>query len=186
MNEIIHAPWPWYVAGPMITLVMVLMFFFGKTFGVSSTLKTICTIGGADKLSDYFKFEWKATTWNIVFVAGAFLGGFIASNFMAPEQAIALNPDTIDALKMYGDPNPGTTFIPEVIFSWENLFTLQGFIFMVVGGFFVGFGTRYAEGCTSGHAISGLSNLQWPSLVAVVGFFIGGLTVTHLLLPYIL
>ncbi|MFT7197271.1 MAG: putative membrane protein YedE/YeeE [Marinoscillum sp.] len=186
MDEIIHAPWPWFVAGPMITLVMVLMYFFGKTFGVSSTLKTICAIGGADKLSDYFKFDWKATTWNIVFVAGAFLGGFIASNFMAPELAIALNPDTIDALKIYGDPNPGASFIPETIFSWENLFTMQGFIFIIVGGFLVGFGTRYAEGCTSGHAISGLSNLQWPSLVAVVGFFIGGLTVTHLLLPYIL
>ena len=56
---------------------------------------------------------------------------------------------------------------------------------LAVGGFLVGFGTRYAGGCTSGHAISGLSNLQLPSLVAVIGFFIGGLVMTHLIFPYL-
>lgn len=47
----------------------------------------------------------------------------------------------------------------------------------------MGFGARWAGGCTSGHAISGLSNLQLPSLVAVLGFFAGGLLMTHLLFP---
>jgi uncharacterized membrane protein YedE/YeeE len=54
---------------------------------------------------------------------------------------------------------------------------------MVIGGFLVGFGTRYAGGCTSGHAISGLSNLQFASLIATIGFFAGGLIATHLLYP---
>ena len=186
MNDIIHAPWAWYVAGPMITLIMVLMFFFGKTFGVSSTLKTICSIGGAGKLGDYFNIDWKSTSWNLLFVLGALIGGFIAANYMSPEQAIDLSESTILSLQELGITNPGADFLPKSIFSWENLMSTQGLIFMVLGGFLVGFGTRYAEGCTSGHAITGLSDLQWPSLVAVVGFFIGGLAVTHFLLPIIL
>ncbi len=105
---------------------------------------------------------------------------------MAPEQAIALNPATVASLQTYGIDNAGAEFLPREIFNLQNLLTGQGLIFMVLGGFMVGFGTRYADGCTSGHAISGLSNLQWPSLVAVVGFFIGGLIVTHLILPGVL
>jgi len=186
MKELITAPWPWYVAGPLITLVMVLMLLFGKSFGISSTLKTVCSIGGAGRWSDFFRFDWKSASWNLFFAAGAILGGYIASTFMAPEQAIALNPATVASLQTYGIDNAGTEFLPREIFNLQNLLTGQGLIFMVLGGFMVGFGTRYADGCTSGHAISGLSNLQWPSLVAVVGFFIGGLIVTHLILPSVL
>ncbi|MFH6982510.1 YeeE/YedE family protein [Marinoscillum luteum] len=186
MKELITAPWPWYVAGPLITLVMVLMLLFGKSFGISSTLKTVCSIGGAGRWSDFFRFDWKSASWNLFFAAGAILGGYIASTFMAPERAIALNPATVASLQTYGIDNAGTEFLPREIFNLQNLLTGQGLIFMVLGGFMVGFGTRYADGCTSGHAISGLSNLQWPSLVAVVGFFIGGLIVTHLILPSVL
>ena len=75
---------------------------------------------------------------------------------------------------------------PMSIFRWPNLFTLKGFIVIVGGGFLVGFGARWAGGCTSGHAISGLSNFQIPSLIAVIGFFIGGLLMTHIILPFIL
>jgi len=174
------------VAGPLITLVMVLMLLFGKSFGISSTLKTVCSIGGAGRWSDFFRFDWKSASWNLFFAAGAILGGYIASTFMAPERAIALNPATVASLQTYGIDNAGTEFLPREIFNLQNLLTGQGLIFMVLGGFMVGFGTRYADGCTSGHAISGLSNLQWPSLVAVVGFFIGGLIVTHLILPSVL
>lgn len=186
MKELINAPWPWYVAGPLITLIMVLMLFFGRTFGISSTLRTVCSIGGAGKLSDFFRFDWKDASWNLFFAAGAIIGGYIASNYLMPDQAIALNPDTIAALKSAGISNPGADFLPGEIFSFENLLTGQGLLFMVLGGFMVGFGTRYAGGCTSGHAISGLSNLQLPSLVATIGFFIGGLIVTHFVLPYVL
>lgn len=184
--EWIKSPWPWYVAGPLITFIMVLMLYFGKSFGISSTLRTVCTIGGAGKFSEFFKIDWKAQIWNLFFVVGALAGGFIASHFMTADQAIDLNINTSASLVKSGILNPGADYVPISIFNWDNLFTLQGFVFMVVGGFMVGFGTRYAGGCTSGHAISGLSNLQFPSLIAVIGFFIGGLFVTHIILPLLL
>ncbi|GAB3812485.1 YeeE/YedE family protein [Pontibacter rugosus] len=179
-------PWPWYVAGPMITLVMVLLLLTGKSFGVSDTLRTTCAMGGAGKVSDFFNFDWKKQVWNLVFVLGAVVGGFIAATWLQQPNPIPLAQDTVQELQRLGISNPGASYLPEDIFSWESLFTLRGFILLVVGGFLVGFGTRYAGGCTSGHAISGLSNLQLPSLIAVVGFFIGGLLMTHLLLPFIL
>ena len=184
--DILSAPWPWYVAGPMITVIMVMIFFFGKSFGISSTLKTICSIGGAGRVSDFFKIDWRSAVWNLFFVVGCIIGGYIAAEFMSPDQAINLNPKTIASLEAKGITNPGASYLPTAIFSWDNLLKGQGLIFMVLGGLLVGFGTRYADGCTSGHAITGLSNLQWPSLVAVIGFFIGGLIVTHLVLPVIL
>lgn len=184
--DFIIQPWPWYVAGPMISLVMVFMLLFGKSFGVSSTLKTVCSIGGAGRLSDFFRFDWKSATWNLFFVGGSVIGGFIASEYLSPSQAVDLSEQTIASLKAVGIASPGAEYLPTSIFNWDNLFRPQGLIFMVLGGILVGFGTRYADGCTSGHAISGLSNLQWPSLVAVIGFFIGGLIVTHLLLPVLL
>ncbi|MEQ8239558.1 MAG: YeeE/YedE thiosulfate transporter family protein [Cyclobacteriaceae bacterium] len=182
----ITSPWPWYVAGPMITLIMAILLFFGKQFGISSTLRTVCSIGGAGKWSEFFRFDWKSAIWNIFFAVGCVIGGFIANQYMMPETAIDLSEKTIRSLEGYGFVAPGKSFVPESIFSFSNLATFQGFIFMILGGFMVGFGTRYAGGCTSGHAISGLSNLQWPSLIAVVGFFIGGLLITHLILPFLL
>ncbi|CAN0322615.1 unnamed protein product, partial [Chrysoparadoxa australica] len=160
--------------------------YYGKSFGISSTLRTVCTIGGAGKFSEFFRIDWKEQVWNLFFVVGALIGGYIASHYMTSNQAIDLSASTTAALMKVGMLNPGGEYVPTTIFNWENLFTLQGFIFMVVGGFMVGFGTRYADGCTSGHAISGLSNLQFPSLIAVVGFFLGGLFVTHLILPILL
>lgn len=41
---------------------------------------------------------------------------------------------------------------------------------LLVGGFFVGYGARLGNGCTSGHGICGLGSLQWPSLLAVLTF----------------
>jgi len=185
MNWITN-PWPWYIAGPMITLVMAMLIFFGKQFGISSTLRTVCAIGGAGKWSEFFRFDWKNMLWNLFFAAGCIIGGYIANTYMSADIVIDLSDKTIASLESYGFERPGKTFLPENIFSLSNLGTVQGFTFMIIGGILVGFGTRYAGGCTSGHAISGLSNLQLPSLIAVVGFFIGGLIVTHLLLPYLL
>lgn len=186
MLEFIRQPWPWYVAGPLIALTMFLLLFFGKSFGVSSTLRTTCAIGGADKISDFFDFNWKSQVWNLVFVGGMILGGFIAATWLQQPDPIPLAQDTVQKLQELGISNPGDDYLPEEIFSWEGLFTLRGFILIVVGGFLVGFGARYAGGCTSGHAISGLSDLQLPSLIAVIGFFIGGLLMTYLFLPLIL
>ncbi len=184
MIEFIKQPWPWYVAGPMIALVLFLLLHAGKRFGISSSLETVCTLGGAGKLSDYFKVDWRNRSWLILFVVGSIIGGFLTSQFLQNPEPIDLSASTIADLQGLGLGYDGN-YVPEQIFSWQNLFSLQGLIFMVIGGFLIGFGTRYAGGCTSGHAISGLSDLQLPSLVATIGFFIGGLITTHLLLPII-
>jgi uncharacterized membrane protein YedE/YeeE len=182
----IYEPWPWYVAGPGIVLVMSLLIYFGKTFGVSSNLRTLCSIAGAGKAVEFFKFDWKKQSWNLVFVFGSVIGGFIAHNYMTPDHSIALNPETISSLQDLGFKSIGASYAPDELFGLEVLSTWQGWLFLLVGGLLIGFGTRYAGGCTSGHAISGLSNLQFPSLIAVIGFFIGGLIMTFLVLPTLL
>ncbi len=183
--EWIKEPWPWYVGGPLIALIMGLLLYFNKVFGISSTMRSICSISGAGTLSEFFRYNWKAHVWNLVFAVGAIIGGFLATTFMMKDRAVVLNEKTVASLKKAGLTNIGDDYLPD-IFNFTNLATTQGVIFMVIGGFMVGFGTRYAGGCTSGHAISGLSNLQLPSLIAVIGFFIGGLFVTHLIIPHIL
>ncbi len=182
----IYEPWPWYVAGPVIALVMTLLLLFGKSFGVSANLRTVCSIAGAGKLADFFRFDWKKQIWNLVFVFGAVLGGFFAHQYMTKSHTIDLNPATVENLEELGVKNAGQSYAPEGIFGLEALDSWQGWLFLIIGGILVGFGTRYAGGCTSGHAISGLSNLQLPSLIAVIGFFIGGLVMTYLILPYII
>ncbi|MEA1784652.1 YeeE/YedE thiosulfate transporter family protein [Arenibacter sp. GZD96] len=183
--EVILQPWPWYVTGPLISLVMLLLVYFGKTFGMSSNLKTLCSIAGADKFSDFFKFDWKANRWNLAVVIGAIIGGFIGVFFLSDGATIALNPETVDDLQAMGFTNVGASLLPEEIYGWDSVLTLKGISILLLAGFLIGFGTRYADGCTSGHAITGLSNLQLPSLIAVIGFFIGGLVMTHFLLPLI-
>ena len=186
MVEFISQPWPWFVSGPLISLIMFFLLYFGKAFGVSSNLRTLCAIGGAGKINDFFDFNWKDQLWNLIFIAGAATGGYIATHFLSNENPIDLAPIAIEELKALGIENAGEGYLPQSLFSFEALFTLRGFIMLVGGGFLVGFGTRYAGGCTSGHAISGLSDLQLPSLIAVIGFFIGGLIMTYFILPHIL
>lgn len=186
MMNYLTQPWEWYVIGPLITLIMLSMFYFGKSFGVSSNLRTICAIGGAGKVADFFKFDWKKQIWNLVFIAGSVIGGYIAKNYFMDYDTIAISQKTIDDLQALGVNTLGEGIAPSSIFSWDNLFTTRTLVMLVLGGFFVGFGTRYAGGCTSGHAITGLSNLQLPSLIAVIGFFIGGLIMTWGVLPYVL
>lgn len=178
-------PWPWYVSGPLISLVMVLLLYRGKTFGMSSNLKTMCTMVGADKFSDFFKINWKDYTWNLFVVAGAIIGGFIGNQFLSNDSITDLNPTTITELQNFGFKNIGANLVPTELYDWEAITSFKGLILLIIGGLLVGFGTRYADGCTSGHAISGLSSLQKPSLIAVIGFFIGGLIMTNLILPLI-
>lgn len=181
--QFIQQAWPWYVSGPLIALVMALLVFFGKTFGMSSNLRTLCTIGGAGKYASFFRFDWKAQKWNLTVVLGAIIGGFIAVRFLSDGTPLDLNPETISDLNTLGFENVGATLLPTEIYGWDHVLTLKGMSVLIIAGFLVGFGTRYAGGCTSGHAITGLSNLQWPSLIAVIGFFIGGLLMTHFILP---
>lgn len=164
---------------------MFLLIYFGKNFGLSNNLRTMCAIGGAGKATTFFDFDWRSQTWNLVFVLGAIIGGFITANFLMNDQQIALSQNTIVKLEQLGFENPGEQYLPAEIFSPEQLNTVGGMAIFIIAGFLVGFGARYAGGCTSGHAISGLSDLQVPSLIAVVGFFIGGLIMTHLIFPVI-
>ncbi|QWX82830.1 YeeE/YedE family protein [Cellulophaga sp. HaHaR_3_176] len=183
--DFILDPWPWYVSGPLIALILLILVLFGKTFGMSSNLRTLCAIGGADKYSDFFKFDWKSQRWNLVVVLGAIIGGYIATFFLSSNAPIDLSSETISDLSKLGFNNAGQTLLPPEIYSWENILSIKGMLIIIIAGFLVGFGTRYAGGCTSGHAITGLSNLQIPSLIAVIGFFIGGLIMTHFILPLI-
>ncbi|WP_431135700.1 YeeE/YedE family protein [Psychroserpens mesophilus] len=183
--EYLLQPWPWYVSGPLIAFIMFFLIYFGKTFGMSSNLRTLCAIGGAGKKVNFFDFDWKAERWNLIVVIGAVIGGFIAHHFLSVPTNIDLNPQTIENLSLLGFENAGQSLLPAELYSWDAVLSLKGISILLVGGFLVGFGTRYAGGCTSGHAITGLSTLQRPSLIAVVGFFIGGLIMIHLLFPII-
>ncbi len=181
----IFEPWPWYIAGPMIALIMFLLIMVGKNFGMSSNLRTLCTLCGADKKVDFFKFDWKAQRWNLIVVLGAIIGGYIGANFLSTDAVVAIHPDTITHLNTLGFESAGTTYMPTELFDMAAFTNPKSLVILIVGGFLVGFGARYAGGCTSGHAISGLSNLQLPSLIAVIGFFIGGLAMIHFIFPLI-
>lgn len=182
--ELIRQPWPWYVAGPLIGLTVPTLLLIGnKSFGISSSLRHICAACFPANIS-FFKYDWKKEIWNLVFVLGVFFGGMIATNFMENPNAFQLSASTMADLRALGIQD-FSGLMPADLFSMEALFSLKGFIFFVLGGFMVGFGTRYAGGCTSGHAIMGLSNLQVPSLIATCCFMVGGFVMTHLLLPFI-
>jgi uncharacterized membrane protein YedE/YeeE len=185
MLEFISQPWTWWVSGALIASIMFLLIFFGQSFGFSSNLRTICAASGGGKFVKFFDFNWRSQIWNLVFLLGAILGGFIAKQFLSDGQPVAISQNTINDLAKLGIAAP-VSAQPAELFSLEALFTLKGFLILALGGLMVGFGSRYAGGCTSGHAISGLSDLQLPSLIAVIGFFIGGLIMTFVLLPLIL
>ncbi len=181
----LYQPWPWYVAGPLIAIIMALLILMGKRFGMSSNLETLCSIGGAGKYSDYFKVDIKSKRWNLLVVLGCVIGGFVGANVLSPNPAVDISDDTVAKLNELGFESAGKSYLPTELFALESLSDPKVWAILLVAGFLVGFGTRYAGGCTSGHAISGLSNLQRPSLIAVIGFFVGGLIMVHLLFPLI-
>lgn len=181
----IYEPWPWYVTGPLIALTMFVLLIVGKQFGMSSNLRTACAAIGAGKASDFFKFDWKAERWNLMVVLGAVIGGFIAASYLS-DNTVEINPEIAQQLSEdYNIISAGEAYLPPEIFATEALSDPFKLAILLIGGLLVGFGARYAGGCTSGHAISGLSNLQLPSLIAVIGFFIGGLVMVHFLYPLI-
>lgn len=181
----IMQPWPWYVSGAAIALVMLLLLLVGKNFGMSSNLRTFCTMCGAGKSNEFFRFDWKEQQWNLIVVLGAIIGGYIAAHHLTADRAVDINPDTVAELQTLGFESAGTEYLPDELYSINSLSNPKTIGLLALGGFLVGFGARYAGGCTSGHAISGLSNLQWPSLLAVIGFFAGGLLMIYLLFPLI-
>ena len=185
MLEFIQQPWTWWVSGALIAGIMFTLLFFGQSFGFSSNLRTLCSVAGGGKFVKFFDFNWRSQMWNLVFLIGAVLGGFITAQFLSDGKPVQISQNTINDLATLNIAAP-TSLQPNELFSVESIFTLKGFLILAIGGLMVGFGSRYAGGCTSGHAISGLSDLQLPSLIAVIGFFIGGLLMTFMLLPLIL
>ncbi|WP_019986614.1 YeeE/YedE family protein [Rudanella lutea] len=183
--ELIRKPWPWYVAGPLIGLtVPVLLLIGNKSFGISSSLRHICAACIPAGIP-FFQYNWKREMWNLFFVAGVLLGGLVATQWLANPDTIVIASATMADLRALGITD-FSGLMPAELFSTATLFSLKGFVFFVLGGFLVGFGTRWAGGCTSGHAIMGISNLQWASVVATCCFMAGGFAMTHLILPYIL
>jgi uncharacterized membrane protein YedE/YeeE len=185
MIELLKQPWPWYVAGAIVGLTVPALLLLGnKHFGISANLRHACAACLPANIK-FFKYDWKKEAWNLFFVAGIIIGAFLAGQFLSNPAPVQVNPDLVTELKDYGIHDYSKLLPPE-IFSFKSLFTLRGFILLVVGGFFVGFGTRYAGGCTSGHAIMGLSNMQKPSLIATISFMVGGFLMANLFLPYIM
>ena len=183
--DILIKPWPWYIAGPLIGITVPLLLILGnKRLGISSTLRQICAAVAPSNL-ELLRYDWKKDSWNLFFAGGVLIGGWIGGVLLANPEKVALSASTIAYLKTF-HLHQASGLLPSEIFNWSSLITLKGLLMMVLGGFMVGFGTRYARGCTSGHGILGLSALQWPSLVATASFFIGGILFSRFILPLIL
>jgi len=183
--EFLNQTWSWYISGFLIGVVMLVLIYFGKTFGMSSNLRSLCTIAGAGNFVNFFDFDWKAQRWNLLVVLGAMIGGFIAVHYMSDPSNVDINPKTIENLATLGFEAPNGKIAPESMFGNQAFESPKTIMILIIGGVLIGFGSRYAGGCTSGHAIQGLSNFQIPSLKAVIGFFVGGLIMVYLLFPYI-
>lgn len=187
MIDMLREPWPWYVAGPLIGLVVPFVYWYGgRKWGVSQSLQHLCAAAAPRKI-EYLTYDWwKQGAWNLTMAAGVLVGGFVGGRLLSsPDAVVAISAATRSDLAALG-VRDFSGMVPSDVFSLEALLSPAGLLIIVGGGFLVGFGARYANGCTSGHAISGLANLQLSSLLAVVGFFAGGLISAHFLLGLIL
>ena len=187
MPEVVMQPWPWYVAGPLIGLVVPFVYWYGgKEWGVSSTLRHLCAATVPARI-EYFQYDWwKKGALHLAMASGMLLGGFIGGRVLSgPDDVVGISEATRSDLAGLGVTD-FTGMVPDDVFALAVLFAVPGIVIILLGGFLVGFGARYANGCTSGHAISGLANLQASSLVAVISFFIGGLISAHVLIPWLL
>lgn len=182
----LSAPWPWYVAGPLIGLFVPALLLAGnKLLGISSSLRHVCA-AVVPARHEFFRYDWRTVGgWNIAFASGILLGGAFAGRILAGDGVVHLSPAAHASIASLGVRDV-TGLVPSELFRWSMLATWRGLVMLVGGGFLVGFGSAYAGGCTSGHAISGLADLQLPSLLAVLGFFVGGLATTWLILPRLL
>ena len=184
MLELLKHPWPWYIAGPLIGLTVPALLLMGnKHFGISSSLRHICAICIPANIP-FFQYNWRRERWNLFFVTGILIGGIIASTLLRDPNPIAIALQTKNDLESLNISVDGK-LMPASIFTFENIVNAKGLVFFVIGGFLIGFGTRYAGGCTSGHSIMGLSTLQWPSLVATCCFMSGGFVMVHAIYPWL-
>jgi uncharacterized protein len=185
MLDVLLRPWPWYVAGPLIGLFVPALLLLGnRQFGFSSNLRHLCAACLPSRAA-FLKYDWRRDgLWNLVFLTGTVVGGFLGG-LLTRGSPLAISARTQADLAALG-VHDYSGVVPRELFNWASLLTVRGAVIVVVGGFLVGFGTAYAGGCTSGHAISGLADRQLPSFVAVLGFFAGGLIATYFILPRVL
>ncbi|MEL7124505.1 MAG: YeeE/YedE thiosulfate transporter family protein [Bacteroidota bacterium] len=185
--DFISQPWHWSISGVMIALIVFLMTWMGRKFGISTTFETVCSALGASRFTDFFKRDLKNDVWRVMFVLGAIIGGFISVTFLASPETVDISIETRNYLASVGVSYPEADHTGRGYVNTDllNFNSVKGVLLALGGGFLIGFGTRYARGCTSGHAITGLSHLQKESLITVIGFFIGGLVMTHLILPFL-
>lgn len=187
LTQTLSQPWTWWFSGAAIAVVLLFANILGKKFGISTSFENACTLAGAGRFSSFFKTDLKDSFWRFAFAGGIMLGGFIAANFLQADLPIQIAQSTVSELAAMGFEYPTSIAEGDGIVA-TNVFNLSnplGIIMAIVGGFLVGFGARYAKGCTSGHAITGLAHFQLPSLLTVIGFFIGGLLMTHFIMPLI-
>ena len=185
MQQWIEQPWPWWVAGPLIGLMVPAMLWINnRQFGISSNLRHLCA--ALPGRVPFLRYDWRGHgLWNLTFVVGILIGAFLAGAFLSGNGTAGIAETTRSDLATLGVTFNGG-WAPEQVFAWHRLTDVAALMILVGGGFLVGFGTRYAAGCTSGHAITGLSLGHPASLVAVCAFFAGGLVATHWILPLLL
>ena len=182
MESLLKEDWPWYLSGILFGLIVPMLLIVGnKSFGISKSLRNIVCLIPQKRFSQ-LNDRFQSNNWRLYFITGIVIGGYLAVEFLNGNTAIELSKSTINDLGEIGITN-FDGLVPSELFNWEFLLSAKGLIIMVFGGLLIGFGVRYANGCTSGHAIMGLSLFSLSSLIAVVGFFAGGLLMTHLLFP---
>ena len=185
MNEIVQfisQPWHWAISGAALASLVFSMTYLGRRFGISSSFEIICTRFGASRFNEYFDRDLSEDIWRFFFVGGAIIGGYIASNYFMSPEPVAISESTKSHLADWGiSVTEGNGFLPDFF----NLKNPKAVMLALIGGMFIGFGARYGKGCTSGHAITGLSHLKLQSLITVVGFFVGGLIMTWFIMPLI-
>jgi len=177
----LSSPWPWYVAGPIIGLMVPIMLLIGsRSFGISQNLEHLVAMTQPTMINiHFFKYDWKASSWSLAFAGGTVTGGFLGGWLLANPEPVALSAAAHHMLSGLGYQIRDAALVPHEIFDLSP----RNIVLLIGSGILVGFGTRYASGCTSGHAITGLATLQLQSLIAVFGIFGGGLLAAHLLVP---
>jgi uncharacterized membrane protein YedE/YeeE len=186
MLDFLTSPWPWWVAGPLIGLfVPVLLVVGNRTFGVSRALRHTCA-AFLPASTDFLRYDWKREGgWHLAFAVGIILVGLLGGWIFTNPVPIALSEATRSDLLDLGISN-FSGLVPGEVFNFDILRTLRGWILLAGGGLLIGFGTAWAGGCTSGHGITGIGNLQLPSLIATLAFFAGGIAATFFLIPFLL
>lgn len=183
--QAVLGPWPWWIAGPVIgATVPILLWLGNRQLGLSSNLRHLCAATLPGK-PEFLRYDWRAAgAWNLSFVAGVLLGGFIAVRFLGAGE-VAFSDATREGLMALGLAD-FSGLAPAELFAPDRLLSPRTLVFLIGGGLCIGFGTQWAGGCTSGHGLAGLANLEAASLIAVLGFFAGGLIGAHLIVPTLL